>query len=90
MVMFVGGGYVVDFGYNFCIVLNVIVVLENDDWIDDWMVVIFMEFIIFEFLSLFFFMIKFLFERFLIGGLNVVMMIKIFFFYVLFEFCLIF
>lgn len=33
--MFVGGGYVVDFGYNFCIVLNVIVVLENDDWIDD-------------------------------------------------------
>lgn len=86
MVIFVGGGYVVDFGYNFCIVLKVIRVLEEDNWIDDLIMVVFIEFIIFELFSLFFFIIKFLFERFLIGGFSVRVLIKILLLYVLFNF----
>lgn len=35
MVVFVGGGYIVDLGYNVCLVRRVIEVLEDDEWIDN-------------------------------------------------------
>lgn len=76
MATFVGGGYVADLGYNSRTALNVIAVLENDDWIDDRTVAIFTEFTIFEPSSSLFSTIKLLFERSPTGGSNVAMTIK--------------
>lgn len=42
-----GGGYIVDLGYDLWIVLRVVINFKSNDWIDDRIVVIFVEFIIF-------------------------------------------
>ncbi|XP_022796472.1 polycystic kidney disease protein 1-like 2 [Stylophora pistillata] len=68
MATFVGGGYVADLGYNFRTALKVIRVLEEDNWIDDHTMAVFIEFTIFEPSSSLFSTIKLLFERFPTGG----------------------
>lgn len=47
MLIYLGGGFIVDFGYNIDDVLCVIDNLEINDWIDNMMVVVFVEFIIY-------------------------------------------
>lgn len=42
-----GGGYVVDFGYNLRIVLRVVINFKSNSWIDERIVVVFVEFIVF-------------------------------------------
>ena len=76
MATFVGGGYIADLGYNSRTALNVIGVLENDEWIDDRTAAIFTEFTIFEPSSSLFSTVKLLFERSPTGGSNVAMTIK--------------
>lgn len=87
-----GGGYVVDFGYNVELVLRVIDDLEKNDWIDFRIIVVFVEFIVYEFLSIFFSVVKYLFERYLIGSfiMNIRIDILKIFYFVDFGFCLIY
>lgn len=76
MAMFVGGGYIADLGYNSPTAMKVIRVLENDEWIDEEAVAVFIEFTIFEPSSALFSTIKLLLERFPTGGYNAVVSIK--------------
>lgn len=76
MATFVGGGYVADLGYNSRTALKVIRVLEEDNWIDDLTMAVFIEFTIFEPSSSLFSTIKLLFERFPTGGSSVRVSIK--------------
>lgn len=57
-----GGGFVVDLGYNIKFVLNVVNDLWVNNWIDEFLVVVFVEFIIFNFFSLLFSVIKCFYE----------------------------
>lgn len=76
MIIYLGGGFIVDFGYNIDDVLCVIDNLEINDWIDNMMVVVFVEFIIYQLVSFLFSVVKFLFERFLSGGINIIIEVK--------------
>lgn len=76
MLIYLGGGFIVDFGYNIDDVLCVIDNLEINDWIDNMMVVVFVEFIIYQLVSFLFSVVKFLFERFLSGGINIIIEVK--------------
>lgn len=68
MATFVGGGYIADLGYNSHSAMRVTKLLEDDVWIDDRTVAVFVEFTIFEPSSSLFSAIKLLFERSPIGG----------------------
>ena len=76
MATYVGGGYIADLGYNSRSALNVIKVLETDEWIDDRTVAVFIEFSIFEPSSSLFSAIKLLFERSPTGGSHATVTIK--------------
>lgn len=76
MLIYLGGGFIVDFGYNIDDVLCVIDNLKINDWIDNMMVVVFVEFIIYQLVSFLFSVVKFLFERFLSGGINIIIEVK--------------
>lgn len=66
--MYDGGGFVVDLGYNIWFVLNVLNNLEVNNWIDEFLVVVFVEFIVFNLVSLLFSVVRCFYEWFLIGG----------------------
>ncbi|XP_068684513.1 polycystin-1-like protein 2 [Montipora foliosa] len=68
MAVFVGGGYIADLGYNARSARRVIEVLEDDEWIDNQTVAVFVEFTIFEPSSSLFSAVKLLFERTPTGG----------------------
>lgn len=76
MATFVGGGFTADLGYNSRSALKVIKVLENEEWIDDGTVAVFVEFTIFEPSSSLFSTMKLLFERSPTGGSLATVMFK--------------
>lgn len=76
-VIYNGGGYVVDLGYNIDVVISFIDDLENNGWIDYCIVVIFVEFIVFDFLSIFFSVVKCIYERYLMGGVKIICVFEI-------------
>ena len=76
MAMFDGGGYVAELGYNSLSAKNVIRVLEDNRWIDNRTVAVFVEFTVFEPSSSLFSAIKLLFERSPTGGSHALVNIK--------------
>lgn len=86
MVMYGGGGYVVNLGYNFELVFIVINSLEENRWIDDKIVVVFIEFIVFDFLMFLFGVVKYVYERLFIGGVFISSNVKVIIVYLFYSF----
>lgn len=86
MIKYFGGGFVVNFGYNLELVLDVIESLEDNCWIDDRIVVVFIECILFDFVIFFYSFMRYLYERFLIGGVIISGIVKIVIVYLFYKF----
>ncbi|XP_048586750.1 uncharacterized protein LOC5520842 isoform X2 [Nematostella vectensis] len=65
-----GGGYVADLGYNMWQAKEVISNLQKNNWIDDKTGGVFVEFTVFEPTTSLFSAVKYLYERFRTGGTN--------------------
>lgn len=65
-----GGGFVADLGYNIQSALNVLQELEENNWIDEFSVAVFIEFTVFNPASSLFSSVKCLYEKFPTGGLE--------------------
>lgn len=63
-----GGGYVADLGYNEELASDAISVLQNNEWINDFTVAVFIEFSVHEPSSRLFSIVKYLYERLPTGG----------------------
>lgn len=60
--------------------------MENNSWIDDRIFVVFIEFIVYEFLSILFSVGKYFYERYLMGGIKIIGIIEILMIYYLLDF----
>lgn len=65
-----GGGFVADLGYNIESALDVLQKLEENNWIDEFSVAVFIEFTVFNPASSLFSSVKCLYENFPAGGLE--------------------
>ena len=63
-----GGGFVADLGYNEATAVDVVVSLENNNWVDDRTAALFVEFTVFDASSALFASVKYLYERLPTGG----------------------